>query len=400
MRRVVALLAAVLAAAAITSCGGGGAEPGAPQGASLVLDFTPNAAHSGIYAARAQGFYRDAGVELDVQQPGDSTDAPKLLEAGRTDFAILDIEDLGIARERGLDLVGVAPIVSAPLASVIAPADGPVARPRGPRRAKRRGDRPALRRRRPRLGRRRRRRRPGAGGPGDDRLQRGRLAGRGEGGRRHRLPQCRGGDPAPPGSPGPGLQGGQDFGAPRFPELVLCTSEEDPESPARGWCGASSPRPTAATASSSLIRVSAWPTCSPPSPGLDRGDQLAQLRVLLPALPPVGASSREPRRLGRVGPAPRDTRAPARRLRRLPGSVALIGEQALGERGKLPRHPRTRHDEVDPRLLGPLAGLDVDDASRSPGRGSRSPATASASTASRSQTSRSTSASAGSEGRR
>src|SRR5262249_5932350 len=39
---------------------------------------------------------------------------------GRTDFAILDVHDLAIARRRGLPLVGVAPIVDRPLASVIA----------------------------------------------------------------------------------------------------------------------------------------------------------------------------------------------------------------------------------------------------------------------------------------
>lgn len=130
MRRAVALLAAVLSLAGLAGCGGGGAEPGAPQGATLVLDFTPNAVHSGIYAAQAQGFYREAGVDLKIQQPGESTDAPKLLAAGRTDFAILDITDLGIARERGLDLVGLMPIVQRPLAAVIARADGPVHSPR------------------------------------------------------------------------------------------------------------------------------------------------------------------------------------------------------------------------------------------------------------------------------
>jgi NitT/TauT family transport system substrate-binding protein/putative hydroxymethylpyrimidine transport system substrate-binding protein len=120
MRRAVALLAAVLLLAGLAGCGGGGAEPGVPRGATLVLDFTPNAVHSGIYAAREEGFYRDAGVALEIQQPGESTDAPKLLAAGRTDFAILDIHDLGIAREKGLDLVGLMPIVQRPLAAVIA----------------------------------------------------------------------------------------------------------------------------------------------------------------------------------------------------------------------------------------------------------------------------------------
>src|SRR4051794_38008044 len=126
MRRVVALLAAVLLLAGLAGCGGGGAEPGAPQGATLVLDFTPHAVHTGIYAAKAEGYYRQAGVDLQIEQPGASTDAPKLLSAGRADFAVLDIHDLGIARERGLDLVGVMPIVHRTLASVLARSAGDV----------------------------------------------------------------------------------------------------------------------------------------------------------------------------------------------------------------------------------------------------------------------------------
>jgi NitT/TauT family transport system substrate-binding protein/putative hydroxymethylpyrimidine transport system substrate-binding protein len=130
MNRAAALLAAALLVAGLAGCGGGGAEPGAPTGATLVLDFVPNAVHSGIYAARHQGFYESAGIDLKIRQPGESSDAPKLLAAGRSDFAILDIHDLGIARERGLDVVGLAPIVERPLAAVIARADGPVRRPR------------------------------------------------------------------------------------------------------------------------------------------------------------------------------------------------------------------------------------------------------------------------------
>jgi putative hydroxymethylpyrimidine transport system substrate-binding protein len=130
MRRAAALLAAVLLLAGAAGCGGDGAEPGAPRGVTLVLDFVPNAAHAGIYAARRQGFYREAGIEPRIRQPGDSTDAPKLLETGRAQFAVLDIHDLGIARERGLDVVGAMPIVQRPLAAMIARSDGPVRRPR------------------------------------------------------------------------------------------------------------------------------------------------------------------------------------------------------------------------------------------------------------------------------
>ncbi len=55
-----------------------------------------------------------------IREPSSTTDAPKLLETGRADFAILDIHDLALARERGLDLVGVGAIAKRPLASVIA----------------------------------------------------------------------------------------------------------------------------------------------------------------------------------------------------------------------------------------------------------------------------------------
>ena len=130
MKRVVALLAAVLASASFGGCGDDGAEPGALQGATLVLDFQPNAVHAGIYAALREGYYRDARVDPTVREPSASTDAPKLLEAGRAQFAILDIHDLAIARERGVDVVGVMPIVQRPLAAVIARDRDVVRRPR------------------------------------------------------------------------------------------------------------------------------------------------------------------------------------------------------------------------------------------------------------------------------
>src|ERR1700753_1912551 len=130
MRRAVALLAAALLLAGVAGCGGSGAEPGAPKGATVELEFTPNAVHTGIFAAQAEGFYEDAGIDLHIQVPGESTDAPKLLAARRTQFAILDMTELGIADEKGLELVGLMPIVQRPLAAVLARRDGPVKRPR------------------------------------------------------------------------------------------------------------------------------------------------------------------------------------------------------------------------------------------------------------------------------
>jgi putative hydroxymethylpyrimidine transport system substrate-binding protein len=120
MRSVAAPLAAVVCALAAAGCGGDGAEPGAPEGATLILDFQPNAVHAGIYTAQHRGYFEEEGLELTIREPSSSSDSAKLLAAGRADFAIMDINDYGIARERGADLVAIAAIVQRPLASVIA----------------------------------------------------------------------------------------------------------------------------------------------------------------------------------------------------------------------------------------------------------------------------------------
>jgi ABC-type nitrate/sulfonate/bicarbonate transport system substrate-binding protein len=123
VRCFLALLTAALAAGLTflaTGCGSttGQDRPGAE--ATLLLDFTPNAVHAGLYLATERAFDEAEGVELEIRKPGASTDALKLLQAGRADMAILDIHDLGLARERGRDIVGVMAFVQRPLAAVLA----------------------------------------------------------------------------------------------------------------------------------------------------------------------------------------------------------------------------------------------------------------------------------------
>lgn len=84
----------------------------------LALDFQPNAAHAGIYAT----------PDLEIRAPSSSVDSTKLLGSGAVDLAIVDIQDLGLARERGEDIVGIGAIVQRPLAAVIA--DPSIRRPR------------------------------------------------------------------------------------------------------------------------------------------------------------------------------------------------------------------------------------------------------------------------------
>jgi putative hydroxymethylpyrimidine transport system substrate-binding protein len=107
-----------VAAALVAGCGGDDSSPASEPG-TLALDFQPNAVHAGIYAADG----------LRIRVPSASTDSLKLLAAGRADMAVVDIHDLGLARQQAADVVGVGALVQRPLAAVIARA-GEVRRPR------------------------------------------------------------------------------------------------------------------------------------------------------------------------------------------------------------------------------------------------------------------------------
>jgi putative hydroxymethylpyrimidine transport system substrate-binding protein len=116
-----ALLLIVLGALLPACCGCmAGGDDVSGEEATLLLDFSPNAVHSGIYLARGRGYDEAEGVRLRIRRPSASTDALKLLQSGRADLAILDIHDLGLARQGGADLVGVMAVVQRPLAAVLA----------------------------------------------------------------------------------------------------------------------------------------------------------------------------------------------------------------------------------------------------------------------------------------
>ncbi len=114
VRRFLPLLALL---ACLGGCGGDDAGDAARPG-TLALDFQPNAVHAGIYA-----------TDLRIRVPAASTDSLKLLAAGRADMSVVDIHDLGLAREAGSDVVGVGALVQRPLAAVIARA-AEIRRPR------------------------------------------------------------------------------------------------------------------------------------------------------------------------------------------------------------------------------------------------------------------------------
>ncbi|MCW3015029.1 MAG: hypothetical protein JWO02_2121 [Solirubrobacterales bacterium] len=108
--------------ALLTGCGGngdGGATTRAPR-VRVALDFTPNAVHAPIFTAVRTGADRRHGVRLTIERPGSQPDSLKALISGRADVGVLDIQDLAIARQKGVPVVAVGALVQRPLGALIA----------------------------------------------------------------------------------------------------------------------------------------------------------------------------------------------------------------------------------------------------------------------------------------
>lgn len=105
-----------LAVLGLAGCGDGG---GRLRPVGIALDFTPNPAHAPLFLAVRDGYDRRFGVNLQIREPGTGPDSLKLLLDGRVDIGVLDINDLGLARERGADVVGIAALVQQPLGALI-----------------------------------------------------------------------------------------------------------------------------------------------------------------------------------------------------------------------------------------------------------------------------------------
>jgi putative hydroxymethylpyrimidine transport system substrate-binding protein len=111
---------ALVATLALAACGEKSEDVGGePQAFDLMLDFYPNPDHIGIYEAKSLGYFRDAGLDVNIESPTDPAAPIKQVAAGRTDLAISYEPEVLLAREQGLDVVAVGALVDRPLTSLI-----------------------------------------------------------------------------------------------------------------------------------------------------------------------------------------------------------------------------------------------------------------------------------------
>jgi putative hydroxymethylpyrimidine transport system substrate-binding protein len=116
------LALALIASLALAACGSknDSAGPVGKQRITLMLDFFPNADHAGIYEAIADGEFAKAGLDVQIQVPGDPSAPLKALASGRADLAISYEPELLLARDKGAKLVSIGALIQKPLTSIIA----------------------------------------------------------------------------------------------------------------------------------------------------------------------------------------------------------------------------------------------------------------------------------------
>jgi putative hydroxymethylpyrimidine transport system substrate-binding protein len=125
---------ASIAALALSVCGCGStsAPAGAPPRttkATLILDFTPNAVHAGIYRALADGDYAREHIDLSVVAPSATEEPLALVAAGRAQFGLADGSDVAGAIARGVPDLAVMAVVQRPLGGLIALASSHLSSP-------------------------------------------------------------------------------------------------------------------------------------------------------------------------------------------------------------------------------------------------------------------------------
>lgn len=137
-RPLVRTLAAVAAAGALaagaagcSSDQGSGADDGGPElrPFTVVLDWTPNTNHAGMYLAEAEGWYADAGLDVRFVEPGEAGSL-QVLAAGKADVAVSVQEEVIPARAAGLPVRSVAAVIERNTSSLVSLAEDGIERPR------------------------------------------------------------------------------------------------------------------------------------------------------------------------------------------------------------------------------------------------------------------------------
>ncbi|MFE4893574.1 ABC transporter substrate-binding protein [Peribacillus butanolivorans] len=77
---------------------------------SVVLDWTPNTNHTGLYVAKEKGYFKEQGLDVEIIMPGEAG-ADKLVASGKSEFGVSYQEGITQARVQGVPIVSLAAVI-------------------------------------------------------------------------------------------------------------------------------------------------------------------------------------------------------------------------------------------------------------------------------------------------
>lgn len=96
---------------------------------SIVLDWTPNTNHTGLYVAKEKGFFKKEGLDVDIIMPGE-TGADQLVASGKAQFGVGYQEAITQARIQGVPLVSIAAVIQHNTSGFASPAGKQIQSPK------------------------------------------------------------------------------------------------------------------------------------------------------------------------------------------------------------------------------------------------------------------------------
>jgi ABC-type nitrate/sulfonate/bicarbonate transport system substrate-binding protein len=113
----------------VTACGGGSGGSGDQQTVTVQLDWTPNTNHTGIYVAQAKGWYKDAGIKVNIL-PYTDVNPDVVVANGKADIGVSFPPNVVFSRAQGLDVVSVASILQRGVTEIAVLDSSDIKRPR------------------------------------------------------------------------------------------------------------------------------------------------------------------------------------------------------------------------------------------------------------------------------
>lgn len=94
----------------MAGCGTATTKNAGSEKVQLVLDWTPNTNHTGLYVAKELGYFKEEGLDVDIILPGESG-ADAVVASGEAQFGVSAQESVTQARVNEVPLVSVAAII-------------------------------------------------------------------------------------------------------------------------------------------------------------------------------------------------------------------------------------------------------------------------------------------------